>query len=84
MSDSLCATLNQLALSAFYDALAANDVDANLIDDLTEADLREVELTLGERKKFLRALAAQKTYCPPTGQSTVATHTAATAGDAVN
>ena len=70
-----------MALSDFYDVLATNDVDANLIDDLTEADLRDVGLTLGERKRFLRALAAQKTYSPPTGQSAVATHTAATAGE---
>src|ERR1700745_4061684 len=80
MSDSLRATLSRLGLSDFYDVLAANDVDANLIDDLTEADLRDVGLTLGERKRFLRALAAQKTCSPPTGQSAVAAHTAETAG----
>jgi hypothetical protein len=51
MSDLLRAKLDRLGLSDFYDVLTANDVDANLIDDLTEADLRELGLTLGERRR---------------------------------
>ena len=58
MTDPLRATLDQLGLGDFYDLLAANDVDASGIDELTEADLRELGLTLGQRKRFMRARAA--------------------------
>ena len=57
MTDPLRATLDRLGLGDFYDLLAANDVDASAIDELTEADLRELGLTLGQRKRFLRARA---------------------------
>jgi class 3 adenylate cyclase/tetratricopeptide (TPR) repeat protein len=82
MSDPLRAKLDRLGLSDFYDVLAANDVDADLIDDLTEADLRELGLKLGRRKKFLRARAAQNGHAlPPPGQAAVSSHGAATAGE---
>ena len=81
MSDPLRAKLDRLGLSDFYDVLAANDVDANLIDDLTEADLRELGLKLGQRKRFLRARAAQNRDALPPGQGPVATPGAATAGE---
>jgi class 3 adenylate cyclase/ABC-type transport system involved in cytochrome c biogenesis ATPase subunit len=82
MSDLLRAKLDRLGLSDFYDVLTANDVDANLIDDLTEADLRELGLTLGQRKRFLRARAAQNGDAPaPPGHRLVASHGAATVGE---
>ena len=66
MTDPLRATLDRLGLGDFYDLLAANDVDACGIDELTEADLRELGLTLGQRKKqFLRARAAPSGLAPP-------------------
>jgi class 3 adenylate cyclase/tetratricopeptide (TPR) repeat protein len=80
MSDPLRAKLDQLGLSDFYDVLAANDVDANLIDDLTEADLRELGLKLGQRKRFLRARAAQNGHAPP-GLGPGGSHGAATVGE---
>jgi class 3 adenylate cyclase len=80
VSDPLRATLNLLGLGDFYDVLAANDVDATAIDELTEADLRELGLTLGQRKRFLRARATPKGLTPP-GQRPGATHGAATVGE---
>jgi len=65
MRDPLRATLDRLGLGDFYDLLAANDVDASGIDELTEADLRELGLTLGQRKRFLRARAAPSGLAPP-------------------
>ena len=61
MMDPLRATLDRLGLGDFYDRLAANDVDANAIDELSEADLRELGLTLGQRKRFLRARSEAQT-----------------------
>src|SRR5271166_4293113 len=73
MRDPLRATLDRLGLGDFYDLLAANDVDASGIDELTEADLRELGLTLGQRKRFLRARAAPSGLAPP-GQRPSAAH----------
>ena len=61
MMDPLRATLDRLGLGDFYNRLAANDVDANVIDELSEADLRELGLTLGQRKRFLRARSEAQT-----------------------
>ena len=57
MTDLLRATLDRLGLGDFYDMLAANDIDVGTISELTEADLRELGLTLGQRKRFLRRRA---------------------------
>ncbi len=67
MTDPLRTVLDRLGLGDFYEVLAANDVDSSAIDELTEVDLRELGLTLGQRKRFLRARA---TPCglPPHGQ----------------
>jgi class 3 adenylate cyclase/tetratricopeptide (TPR) repeat protein len=56
-SNPLRATLDRLGLGDFYDVLAANDIDAGTIGELTEAELRELGLTLGQRKRFLRRRA---------------------------
>jgi class 3 adenylate cyclase/tetratricopeptide (TPR) repeat protein len=80
MSNPLRATLDRLGLSDFYDVLDSNDVDADLIDDLTEADLRELGLTLGQRKRFLRARAAKSGLAPP-GQRPGATLATAPVGE---
>jgi class 3 adenylate cyclase len=73
MIDPLRGTLDRLGLGDFYDVLAANDVDSSAIDELTEADLRELGLTLGQRKRFFRARA---TPCglPPHGQRPSVAH----------
>ena len=57
MTDLLRATLDRLGLGDFYDMLAANDIDVGTIGELTEADLRELGLSLGQRKRFLRRRA---------------------------
>jgi class 3 adenylate cyclase len=55
ISDPLWAMLDRLGLGDFYDLLVASNIDASAIDVLTEADLRELGLTVGQRKRFLRA-----------------------------
>jgi class 3 adenylate cyclase/tetratricopeptide (TPR) repeat protein len=56
--DGLQATLDRLGLGEFYDQLSANRVGASQIGELTEADLRELGLTLEQRRRFLRARMA--------------------------
>ena len=53
---------------------------SSAIDELTEADLRELGLTLGQRKRFLRARAAPRGLAPP-GQRPGSPQVAASAGE---
>jgi class 3 adenylate cyclase len=56
--DGLQTTLDRLGLGEFHGLLAANRVGAEEIGELTEADLREIGLTLEQRRRFLRARMA--------------------------
>src|ERR1700744_2005836 len=57
-SGELQIMLDRLGLGELYGLLAANRVGANEIGELTEADLREIGLTIEQRKRFLRTRTA--------------------------
>ncbi len=48
--------LTSIGLGARVAAFRAHGIAADQLDDLTEEDLREIGLTIGERKRFRRAL----------------------------
>jgi class 3 adenylate cyclase/tetratricopeptide (TPR) repeat protein len=73
--DGLQATLDRLGLGEFYDLLSANRVGASQIGELTETDLRELGLTLEQRRRFLRARMA------PIGLAPAVQHGAAEIGE---
>ncbi len=50
--------LQEIGLESYTAAFAENEVDFSVVGTLTEADLRELGLSLGARKKFLLAAAA--------------------------
>src|SRR5438477_13029453 len=50
--------LKELGLEQFAGVLADNDIDFDILSDLTESDLEKLGLSLGHRRKLLRALAA--------------------------
>ncbi len=50
--------LKQLGLERYEAAFRENDVTADILRDLTEADLEKLGLPLGSRKKLLKAIAA--------------------------
>src|ERR1700676_4853199 len=50
--------LKELGLEQYAGALADNDIDFEILSDLTESDLEKLGLSLGHRRKLLRALAA--------------------------
>lgn len=58
MTASLRAALEARGLGDLYPRLAAQDLDAAALDELNEADLRELGLTIGQRKRLLRARRA--------------------------
>ncbi len=63
------AWLEELGLSAYLDALADNDIDFDLLPDLTAEDLRDIGMSsVGHRRRFLKAAArigAEAAAAPP-------------------
>src|SRR5262249_27689256 len=49
--------LASLGLSEYAQRFAANHIDASVLPDLTDQDLRELGVPLGHRRKILRAIA---------------------------
>jgi class 3 adenylate cyclase/tetratricopeptide (TPR) repeat protein len=50
--------LTELGLQQYAGVLADNDIDFDILSDLAESDLEKLGLSLGHRRKLLRALAA--------------------------
>src|SRR5262245_17045309 len=52
--------LERLGLRQYSSAFVQADIDPSVLPDLTEADLERLGVSLGHRKKLLRAIAALK------------------------
>lgn len=57
--------LKSLGLQEYSERFAANAIDFSVLADLTEQDLRELEIPLGHRRKLLRAIDDMKTGGQP-------------------
>src|SRR6516162_9008579 len=57
MSADLRLWLRRLGLEQHAETFAANDIDLDLLSELSDADLRELGLSLGHRRRLLRAIA---------------------------
>ena len=65
--------LRSLGLSHYEAAFADNSIDADILPDLSDSDLKELGLTLGDRKRLLKAIAnlgAALTLPQPAGPPT--------------
>src|SRR6185369_6372602 len=51
--------LNDLGLGQYGDAFEQNDLDVDVLDDLSELDLEKIGVSLGHRKKLMRATTAK-------------------------
>jgi len=49
--------LEKLGLSEYAQRFAENDIDFTILPDLTDQDLKELGVSLGHRRKLLRAIA---------------------------
>ena len=49
--------LAEIGLGRYDSAFVSNGIDFDVIHSLSEADLRELGLTLGDRKRLLQAIA---------------------------
>ncbi|MHC2301570.1 adenylate/guanylate cyclase domain-containing protein [Rhizobium mongolense] len=57
--------LASIRLERYRQTLLDNGIDLDVVDDLTDVDLKELGLSLGDRKRFLRAAAALAHQSPP-------------------
>jgi class 3 adenylate cyclase len=49
--------LKQLGMSEYVQRFAESDIDISVLRDLTDQDLKELGVSLGHRRKMLRAIA---------------------------
>lgn len=56
MTDKLRAELERLGLADLHELLASQDVEVDMLVDLSDQDLREIGLSLGQRTRFRRAM----------------------------
>lgn len=71
-SQDLAAALERIGLADIHAVLVKNDVDLASLAQLTEDDLRELELSLGQRKRVLRAQALLRAPAASPSQPVVA------------
>jgi hypothetical protein len=57
--------LNGIGLGEYTDLFAVHDIDVDVLADLTEADLEGIGISLGHRKRLLKAIAALSAGPPP-------------------
>lgn len=83
MADALRCWLQGVGLEQLADTLAANDIDLDLLPDLSDQDLKELGLSLGHRRRLLRAVAELKQAAMP-AQPTAAAPTDRAADTAIH
>ena len=60
--------LKQLGMSEYAERFAESDIDTSVLRDLTDQDLKELGVSLGHRRKMLRAIAELPGAAPTSPQ----------------
>ena len=60
--------LEKLGMSEYAQRFAENDIDTSVLRDLTDQDLKELGVSLGHRRKMLRAIAGLASAAPTSPQ----------------
>ena len=60
--------LEKLGLSEHADRFAENRIDFSVLRDLTDQDLKDIGVVLGDRRKILRAISELAGASPATAQ----------------
>ena len=63
-SDGIAGFLEGIGLSQLIETFDAQDIDMSVLPMLDQSDLKELGLTIGQRKKLTAALAALKEAAP--------------------
>jgi class 3 adenylate cyclase len=61
--------LQELGMSEYTQRFADNDIDASVLRDLTDQDLKDLGVSLGHRRRMLRAIAEMVGAAPTQMQS---------------
>src|SRR6516162_10061355 len=64
--------LKQLGVSEYAERLVESDIDTSVLSDLTDQDLKELGVSLGHRRKMLRAIAELASAAPTSPQPALA------------
>ena len=64
MAEDLRSWLSRIGLGCHADCFAENGVDWDVLRELSEADLKELGLSLGDRKRLLKAICELKSLEP--------------------
>ncbi len=84
METDLRLWLRRIGLEQLADTFAANDIDLDVLPDLSDEDLKELGLSLGHRRRLLRAIAElQSERSPPAIEGAEPPGVAAAGGDPV-
>ena len=60
--------LEARGLGRYADALLAQDIELDILPELTDADLTAAGLPVGARKRLLQAIEGQRNLCPQWGR----------------
>ena len=66
--------LNGIGLGQYEALFREHEIDADVLPDLTEADLEKIGVPLGHRKRLMRAIAALASNDPPSPAATPPLH----------
>jgi SAM domain (Sterile alpha motif) len=78
----IAAWLRELGLERYEPAFQEGEIDPEVLADLTDADLRELGIPLGPRRKLLKAISALAAGTePPLGERNEAVRSRAPAAD---
>ena len=58
MAEDLYNLLKSMGLEQYFEVFVANDIDVSLAQDLNDQDLIELGLSIGQRKRYRRAIEA--------------------------
>src|SRR5438067_5852199 len=72
MADDLRLWLQRVGLDQLADTFAANDIDLAVLPDLSDEDLKELGLSLGHRRRLLRAIAELSVAAAPAPETAIA------------
>ena len=64
--------LEKLGMSEYVERFAESDIDTSVLHDLTDQDLKELGVSLGHRRKMLRAIAELSGVAPTSPQPALA------------
>jgi len=70
--DGVGAWLERLGLGEYREVFAENDIDFDVLPELTDQDLKDLGLSLGHRKRLLKAIAALGPEEPPASSASAA------------